>query len=68
MLFYKIEAVLKNSDLIPQIKNRDIYLAFSSGFKEKSADFYDKSGGDSYCFVSKAANGIMTLGLILRNT
>ena len=45
MLFYKIEAVLKNSDLIPQIKNRDIYLAFSSGFKEKSADFYDKSGG-----------------------
>ena len=42
MLFYKIEAIVANSDIIPDSRDRNNHSDFSAYFKESSENFYRK--------------------------
>lgn len=64
MLFYKIEAIVANSDIIPDSRDRNNHSDFSANFKESSENFYRKQKENVFIFISNVADKKITLGLI----
>ena len=64
MLFYKIEAIVTNSDFIPDNRDRNKCSDFSANFKESSENFYRKQKENVFIFISNAVDKKITLGLI----
>ncbi len=64
MLFYKIEAIVANSDIIPDNRERNRRSEFASKFNDNSENFYRKQKENKYMFVSVAEDKKLKLGLI----
>ena len=67
MLFYKIEAIVTNSDIIPDSRDRNNRSDFSANFKESSENFYRRQKENVFIFISNASDKKITLGLISKS-
>ncbi len=67
MLFYKIEVTLKSKLTVSKRDNRDEYDMFVSEIKEQSVNFFEKSGGNCFFFISKTIKKRLTIGGFLKN-
>lgn len=64
MLFYKIEAIVTDENIIPDTRDRGSRSEFASKFKDNSENFYRKQKENKYMFVSAAEDKKLKLGLI----
>lgn len=64
MLFYKIEALPTDENIIPDNRERNSRSEFCLKFKENSENFYHKQKENKYMFVSAAEDRKLKLGLI----
>ena len=64
MLFYKIEAIVTDENIIPDTRDRGSRSEFASKFNDNSENFYHKQKETKYMFVSSAEDKKLKLGLI----
>ena len=64
MLFYKIEAIVTDENIIPDTRDRGSRSEFASKFNDNSENFYHKQKENKYMFVSSAEDKKLKLGLI----
>ena len=64
MLFYKIEAIVTDENIIPDTRDRGSRSEFASKFNDNSENFYHKQKENKYMFVSSAEDEKLKLGLI----
>lgn len=67
MFFYRIDTVVKNSEFLPQSRDRDASIMFSGMLAEKSESLFQKKQHESYIFGVSAKGDKLTLCAILKN-
>ena len=67
MLFYRIDAIVENNDVLPERRDREAAISFSGLLAEKSESLFQKHQHQCYIFGVGVKNDKLTLCTILKS-